>query len=126
MAPHKLVSLATGYQQLIELLDRLLASGLYDLVIVGHEATGVYHEAWSHALAERYHGQRTGAATPALRYRLVNPTLVKQERQRKTHRKRKTDAIDVAAIAALLAIGSGNPVLLLNETAMRLRVFGSR
>lgn len=56
------------------------------------------------------------------RYWLVNPTLVKQERQRKTHRKRKTDAIDVAAIAALLAMGSGNPVLLLDEEAMRLRV----
>ncbi|MCB0187486.1 MAG: IS110 family transposase [Caldilineaceae bacterium] len=122
VAPRKLVSVASGYQELLALLDEFLAKGDYDLVLVGHEPTGVYHEAWSHALAERYHAHRIGEATPALRYRLVNPTLVKQERHRKSHRHRKTDAIDVSAIAALLAIGSGNPVLLLDETAMRLRV----
>lgn len=119
--PTKIPTISRGYQQVITQLDRLLASGAYDLVLLGHEPTGIYHEAWSHALADRYHAHRIGEATPALRYRLVNTVLVKQERQRKTHRQRKTDEIDVAAIAELLAIGVGNPVLKLGEAALRLR-----
>lgn len=122
VAPQQIMSLASGYVAFVELLDGLLASGNYDLVLVGHEPTGVYHEAWSYALAERYHAHRIGAATPAVRYRLLNPTLVKQERHRKTHRKRKTDTLDVGAMAALLALGAGHPVLLLDESAMCLRV----
>lgn len=122
LGPRKIVSIATGYQELIRELDALMASGAYDLVLLGHEPTGIYHEAWSHALAEHYHANRIGEATPALRYRQLNPLLVKQERQRKTHRKRKTDAIDVSAMGVLLAMGSGNPVLLLDEAAMQLRL----
>jgi transposase len=122
VAPTKISSLAAGYGQVIEVVDGLMASGAYDLVLLGHEPTGVYHEAWSYALATHYHAHRTGQATPALRYRQLNPALVKQERQRKTHRQRKTDVIDVAAIAELLGAGSGNPVLCLREDEMRLRV----
>ena len=43
--PTKIASLAAGYQQVIAIVDELLASGAYDLVLLGHEPTGVYHEA---------------------------------------------------------------------------------
>lgn len=122
LPPTKIASLAAGYQQVIAIVDELMASGAYDLVLLGHEPTGVYHEAWSHALAERYHAHRIGAATPALRYRQLNPALVKQERQRKSHRRRKTDAIDVTAMASLLAAGAGNPVPQLDANAVQQRV----
>ena len=122
LPPTKIASLAAGYQQVIAVVDELLASGHYDLVLLGHEPTGVYHEAWSHALAAHYHNNRTGAATPALRYRQLNPALVKQARQRKSQRRRKTDAIDVAAVAELLGEGAGNPVLHLNADEVRQRV----
>ena len=87
--PMKIPTLNSGYQQVISHLDSLLASGAYDLVLLGHEPTGIYHEAWSQALVERYHAHRIGETTPALRYRLVHTVLVKQERQRKTHRQRR-------------------------------------
>ena len=122
LPPTKIASLAAGYRQVIAIVDEFMASGHYDLVLLGHEPTGVYHEAWSHALAEHYHAHRMGEATPALRYRQLNPALVKQERQRKSHRRRKTDAIDVAAVAELLGAGAGNPVLRLNADEVRQRV----
>ncbi len=126
MAPESLSALAPGFAALVQRLDTAIASGEYELVLIGHEPTGVYHEAWAHALAERYHRHRIGEATPAVRYRQLNPALVKQERQRKTHRRRKSDAIDVVAIAALLADGAGNPVLLLDEAGMQLRLLLQR
>lgn len=119
--PTKIPAIRDGYQQVIRHVDDLLARGAYDLLVLGHEPTGIYHEAWSHALADRYHDHRRGAATPSVRYRLVHTVLVKQERQRKTHRHRKTDEIDVAAIAELLTIGVGNPVLKLGDAELRLR-----
>lgn len=122
VAPMKIASLASGYQQVIEIVDRLLASGRYDLVLLGYEPTGVYHEAWSHALLTHYHAHRTGAATPIVRYRLLNPTLVKQERQRKTHRQRKRDDIDGLAMAELLGQGVGHAVVALSDAALQLRL----
>lgn len=121
-APHKIASLAAGYGAVVAEIDGWLASGAYDLVVLGHEPTGVYHEAWSHALATHYHAHRTGAASPPLRYRQLNPVLVKQERQRKCHRQRKSDVLDVVAIAELLAAGAGNPVLHLSDQELQLRV----
>ncbi len=122
VAPTKIASLASGYQQVIDILDALLASGNYDLVLLGHEPTGVYHEAWSHALLTHYQAQRSGAATPVVRYRLLNPLLVKQERQRKTHRQRKRDTIDGLAIAELLGQGVGHAVVELSAAALQLRL----
>ena len=48
--------------------------------------------------------------------------MVKQERQRKSHRRRKTDTIDVLAIATLLGAGAGNPVPQLDANAVQQRV----
>jgi Transposase len=117
LPPTELDTLASGFAQLTSILDQHLASGAFDLVLLGHEPTGVYHEAWAAALIDRYRPHLTGQADPPLRYRLLTPTLVKQERQRATHRRRKTDAIDASAIAALLADGAGNPVPLLGPPA---------
>jgi transposase len=122
LPPTELDTLASGFASLTALLDQHLASGAFDLVLLGHEPTGVYHEAWSAALLDRYREHLTDHALPPIRYRLLTPTLVKQERQRSTHRRRKTDAIDVAAIARLLADGAGNPVPLLDAPALQLRL----
>lgn len=121
LPPCKISSLGQSYEAVVAQVDRELASGRYDLVLVGHEPTGIYHEPWSHALAMRYHAHRTGQATPAVRYRQINPPLVKEERRRKSHRQRKTDERDVSAIAELLSLGVGNPVLRMGETEQRLR-----
>jgi transposase len=122
LPPTELDTLGSGFAFLSSLLDLHLASGAFDLVLLGHEPTGVYHEAISAALVERYRPHLTGLAQPPFRYRLLNPSSVKQQRLRTTHRQRKTDAIDVAAIASLLAEGQGNPLALLDPPAQQLRL----
>src|SRR3712207_1878593 len=79
LPPTPLATLAPGFQQLTTLLDRYLTSGAFDLVLLGHEPAGIYHEAWSAHLLAHYHPYLTGQAQPPLRYRQLTPTLVKQE-----------------------------------------------
>lgn len=122
LPPTELDTLASGFAFLTSLLDQHLASGAFDLILLGHEPTGVYHEAWSAALTQRYRPHLTGLALPPIRYRLLTPSSVKQQRARTSHRLRKTDAIDVAAIADLLAEGTGYPIALLDPPAQQLRL----
>ncbi len=122
VAPTKVASLASGYQQMRQALDGLLASGRFDLAVFGHEPTGVYHEALSQNLLQDYGAHCGGEAQPVVRYRWLNPALVKQERQRSTQRQRKTDKIDVAAISQLLADGQGYPAPALTDAESALRL----
>jgi hypothetical protein len=124
LPPTKLQTLACGFQTLTTHLDAWLSGGDYDQIIFGHEPTGVYHDAWSAALIARYQPHLTGPADPPLIYRLLVPNQVKAERERRSHRRRKTDAIDAAAIAALLAEGQGtpHPMLPAAEQELRLRL----
>jgi hypothetical protein len=122
LAPTEVATLASGFKHVTTALDQHLASGAFDLAVLGHEPTGVYHEAWSAAFLDHYHASLTDQATPPLRYRLLTPLLVKRERGRTTHRARNTDAIDVHAIANLLADGLGNRVPLLDPPTQELRL----
>lgn len=122
LAPTKVASLASGYQWAREQLDGWLHSGRFNLVVLGHEPTGIYHEALSQNLMQDYGRNCTGEALPLLRYRWLNPALVKQERQRTTQRYRKTDKIDVVAIVTLLADGQGYPAPVLTAAESQLRL----
>ena len=110
LAPTRLSTLAHGFDTFTAHLDAWLASGAYDLVRLGHEPTGVYHDAWSSALLARYRPHLVGEATPPLSYRLLVPNQVKAERQRQSHRRRKSDAIDAVAMVNLLANDHGTPM----------------
>ena len=121
LAPMKLSTLATGYQFFVGKLDQFIATGDYDLVIIGHEPTGIYHQPWSMNLVEHYQPNMLGQAEPLMRYRLLTPNLVKKERERTTHRRRKSDIIDVYAMTNLLAEGIGNPYPVLDSASYQLR-----
>lgn len=122
LPPTTVATLASGFAQVTVALDAQLSAGGFRLALLGHEPTGIYHEAWRAALSDRYRPYLSGAATPLLRYRLLVPHQVKQERERQGHRRRKTDQIDVRAIATLLADGCGHPVPLLGPVEQHLRL----
>ena len=122
LPPTPFSSLACDFERFAALLQQHLASGQFDLVILGHEPTGVYHEAWQAAILDRFSPHLAGHASPPLRYRLLTPALVKQQRLHSTHRRRKTDAIDALAIADVLADGLGNPIPVLDPPAQLLRL----
>jgi transposase len=76
-----------------------LAEPRYELIVLGHEPTGVYHENWARALLNRYARHMITAAQPRLDYRFLNPLLVKRQRETLTSgRRRKTDALDLAQV----------------------------
>jgi len=125
MEPLKVRSDQSGFEQVTAVLDGLLACGQYPQVVLGHEPTGVYHEAWSRALAERYERHMQGEAGPPLSYQFVNPLLSKRKREELTKgRKRKTDRLDLRAIAYCLRDGQGQAAFLADEAAMRLQLWG--
>jgi len=122
LAPVKLSTLARGYQFFVGKLDLFIATGDYDLVILGHEPTGIYHQPWSMNLVQHYRANMLAQAEPLMRYRLLTPNLVKKERERTTHRRRKSDIIDVYAMTNLLAEGIGNPYPVLDSASYQLRM----
>ncbi len=98
MEPLELHSNRPGFERVTAVIDGLLACGLYDRVVLGHEPTGVYHENWARAFMERYASHLQGQTTPAMDYRFVNPLLSKREREAQAKgRKRKTDPTDLPA-----------------------------
>jgi len=101
-----------GFETAAAILTGLLTSGCFDRVIMGHEPTGVYHEAWARALFARFAEYLNGQAQPQLTYLFVNPYQTKQARQCRLGRNRKTDALDLPAIAQCLAEGAGAPAYL--------------
>jgi len=123
--PLKVRSDRTGFEQVCRVIDALLDCGLYDQLILGHEPTGVYHESWARALYERYVTQRSETARPPLIYRYLNPLVVSRERS-KMHsgRHRKTDPIDLQAIARCLRQGDGQDAYLPTAQALRFQLWG--
>lgn len=113
-----------GFEQVTAVIDALLACGDYDRVVLGHEPTGIYHEAWAHALAERYEPQRQGRQAPPLDYCFVNPWSSSRRRDDLNRgRKRKTDKVDLRAIAACLRDGLGQPAFLVDEDNLRFQLW---
>lgn len=120
--PYKVLSLAEGYHITRAQIDVHAHSDRFDLGIFGHEPTGTYHQSLAHHLVTDYRAHLSGALTPLVRYRWLNPALVKEARQRTTQRHRKSDRIDVVAIAELLADGQGYPAPTLSEAETELRL----
>jgi transposase len=115
----------TGFQQVTTIVDALLDSKAYAQVVLGHEPSGVYHEAWARALYERYVSARPAEAQPPLYYRYLNPLLSKRARgQLNQGRLRKTDRIDLMAIARCLRDGDGQPAYLPTLQALRFQRWG--
>lgn len=120
VAPREIQNNAAGFAWFTTTLDALVAEHQPQLVILGHEPTGVYHEAWARQLLTRYADHlQPDAALPFL-YRFVNPYAVKLERQKLTLRPHKDDWLDLAAIIALLRQGLGRPAYLPDEDLLSL------
>ncbi len=112
LAPMKLSTTRKGYQFFVGKLDQFMATGHYDLVIIGHEPTGIYHQPWSINLVEHYRANMLGEAEPLMRYRLLGPNLLLSS---PTYRRHQSDILDVHVITNLLAEGIGNPYPLLDN-----------
>ena len=90
-----------------DVIDELLKSGRYERIVIGHEPTWVYHESWSRALLDRYQDFMKADSQPRVDYRFLNPYLTKERRKSLGGRNRKTDFLDVVAIAHCLKDGAG-------------------
>ena len=123
--PFKVRSDRSGFERVTGIIDHLLASGEYDRVVLGHEPTGIYHQAWSRALYDRYRPYRTGQARPPLDYQFLNPLLTKRRREQLARgRKRKSDPADLHAIAFCLRDGQGQPAFLPTPQIVRFQLWG--
>lgn len=123
--PFKVRSDRAGFERITNIIDGLLSSGQYDRLVLGHEPTGIYHQAWSRALYDRYEAHRTGQAQPQLDYYFLNPLLTKRQREQLARgRKRKTDAADLRAIAFCLRDGQGQPAFVPTDQAVRFQLWG--
>ncbi|MFQ6102550.1 MAG: transposase [Anaerolineae bacterium] len=113
ITPRKVRSNQEGCAEIVAVLDQLLFRGLYHPVVPGLESTGIYHEGLARALHERYADRRAPDAQPRLDFRFLNPLVVKRQRDVLSGaRPRKTDRIDLDAIAICLRDGQGYPAAL--------------
>ena len=123
--PFKVRSDQAGFAQVAAVIDGLLSSGRYQQVVLGHEPTGVYHETWSRALAARYAAHCQGQAAPPVSYQFLNPLLSKRKREELSKgRNRKTDKLDLRAIAYCLRDGLGQTAFLAQAPELRFQVWG--
>jgi transposase len=107
----KIPATADGLTQLELMVERLRREHRAELVVVGIEAAGHYHQ----TLAAHLNQQSD------LVLRLVNPAAVAAIRKSQLNRRRKTDWLDAAAICELLMRGEGSPCLLADSHAAALR-----
>ena len=86
-----------GYETFRVWLQTQVTSQCYAPILVGLEPTGIYHEAWAYALQQDFGDQ--------IALRFLNPYQAKQKRrQLQNGRKKKTDPIDVEAIAYCVVV----------------------
>jgi hypothetical protein len=110
--PKKLLSNRTGYTYWRQCAFSWLTGGQFDLLVIGNEPTGIYHENWAHHILDDFASYLAEGAHPQLLYRFINPYQSKLERQKLTLRPRNTDPIALLAISNLLRQGQGNPATL--------------
>ena len=123
--PRKVHSHRTGFEQLTTVIDALLACGAYDRLVVGLEPTGIYHENWSRTLVERYPSYLSGQQNPPLDFCFLNPWSSSRRRDELNRgRKRKSDSIDLKAIAFCLRDGLGQPAFLADVPNLRFQLWG--
>lgn len=108
-----------GFAQFRAIVDPWLTSGRFRQVLIGNEPTGVYHEPWAWQIHAAYLDPAAPPACPVT-YHWLNPLLSKRRREQASVRKRSTDALAVAAIAACLADGLGYPAYLPDATTAQL------
>ena len=122
--PQALRSNKAGFEQATALIDALRHSGRFDQIIIGHEPTGVYHEIWARALYDRYVADQDCERYPPVIYRFVNPLVVKRKREQLNNgRSRKTDKLDLDAIAACLRDLVGRAAYLPSPEALRFQLW---
>jgi hypothetical protein len=119
--PIEVSTLKDGYEHYVHTLDDLVAQHQPQLVILGHEPTGVYHESWARNLMSRYADHLEGRAAPRFLYYFVNSYQVKLNRIQATLSFNKTDLIDLGSIGDLLMRGLGFPAHLPAATDLLVR-----
>lgn len=119
--PIKVSTLKEGYERYVNTLDALITQHQPQLVVLGHEPTGVYHESWARNLMARYADHLTDGASPRFIYHLVNSYQVKLNRTQTTLSFNKTDLIDLGSIGDLLMRGLGFPARLPTATDLLVR-----
>jgi transposase len=125
LEPFKVRSNQAGFERVTAVIDGLLNCGQYHQILLGHEPTGIYHQGWARALAERYEPHQHGQRRPALHYHFVNPLLSSRKRTELAKgRKRKTDRLDLRAIAYCLRDGLGQPAFLAAPETLRFQLWG--
>jgi len=118
--PRKLPATRTGLRRFFGLVEPLIHSSDFDLVLLGHEPTGVYHEPWARTFMNRY-APYFDQTDPQLRYIFFNPYQVKLARLQTHLRHRKTDPRDLAAMFDLMTRGLGQPAFLPTGTELHVR-----
>jgi transposase len=118
--PRKLPATQTGLNRFFELVEPLIHSPDFDLVLLGHEPTGVYHEPWARTFMDRY-AAYFEQARPQIKYVFFNPYQVKLARLQTHLRHRKTDPRDLAAMFDLMTRGLGHPAFLPTGVEMLVR-----
>jgi len=126
--PTKVRTDQTGLQRLTGVVEALRACGAYDRLVVGMEPTGVYHENWARSLHERYGSQDNGSqAQPPVDLCFVNPLLSNRRREDLNRgRKRKTDPVDLKAMAVCLRDGQGQPAFIPTAADLTFQLWGRR
>jgi transposase len=119
--PIKVPTLKDGYGHYVHTLDALITQHHPQLVVLGHEPTGVYHESWARNLMTRYADHLADRASPRFVYHFVNSYQVKLNRTQATLSFNKTDLIDLGAIGDLLMRGLGFPARLPTATDLIVR-----
>jgi transposase len=119
--PLEVPTLKDGYEHYVSTLDDMVTRHQPQLVILGHEPTGVYHENWARNLMLRYADHLEDRAAPRFLYYFVNSYQVKLNRTQVTLSFNKTDLIDLGSIGDLLMRGLGFPVRLPSATNLLVR-----
>jgi transposase len=119
--PERLPTTQLGLDNFTRMIDTLVATHQPQLVLLGHEPSGVYHEPWARTLMARYQAHLEGQTAPAFEYRFFNPYQVKLARQQTHLRHRKTDPRDLAAMFDLALRGLGQPAFLPTDTELLIR-----
>ncbi len=123
--PFKIRSNKAGFEQVTAVIDGLLNCGQHQQIFMGHEPTGIYHQGWARALTERYGPYLCGEQIPALSYQFINPLLSSRKREELNKgRKRKTDRLDLLAIAHCLRDGVGQPAFLAEPDTLQFQLWG--
>jgi hypothetical protein len=110
--PKDLLANRTGYAYWQQCVLSWLTGGQFDLLVTGHEPTGIYHENWCRHILDDFAPYLAEGAHPQLLYRFINPYQSKLERQKLTLRPRNTDPMALLALSNLLQQGQGNPATL--------------